>query len=336
LFEQTEENVYRIKVSLPGNPLRTLNSYVVIGTERNLLIDLGFNRDECFADLSAGLRGLNLDMSRTDIFLTHFHSDHCGLIHRVARDDTKIYMGRADVRLSGRFLLDKLAHWQKIEIAYVKAGYEPGELIRTREANPAFADVPDKYFEAEAVDDGDLIDLGGAVLKAVHTPGHTPGHMCLLNEADGVLFSGDHVLFDITPNITEWADLDDSLGSYTENLKRIRGMSVRKTLTGHRENGGNPAARIDGILEHHETRLREIETILAREPGLTAYETAARMTWSIRVRRWEDFPLGQKWFAVGEAMAHLRHLERRDRIRREEEGGQYRYFVTHPGYCSAT
>jgi glyoxylase-like metal-dependent hydrolase (beta-lactamase superfamily II) len=327
LFEEIEKNIYRIKVSLPRNPLKTLNSYFVVGSERNLLIDLGFNRDECFADLSAGLRALGPDMSRTDIFLTHFHSDHCGLIHRIAREDTRIYMGRDDVKINNRFMLDKLAVWKEVEIAYAKEGYAIEEQIKTREANPAFSGAPNAYFAAEAIDDGALIDLGGVVLRAVHTPGHTPGHMCLLDAERGVLFSGDHVLFDITPNITDWEALDDSLGSYMENLKRVRRLPVRKTLTGHRENVGGLTARVDEILEHHEIRLHEVRTILAHEPGLTAYDIAARMTWSINVRCWEEFPPGQRWFAVGEAMAHLKHLERCGCARREEENGQYKHFI---------
>jgi glyoxylase-like metal-dependent hydrolase (beta-lactamase superfamily II) len=327
LFEEIEKNIYRIKVSLPRNPLKTLNSYVVVGTERNLLIDLGFNRDECYADLSAGLRALQLDMERTDIFLTHLHSDHSGLIHRVAREDTRIYMSRDDAKINSGFLRDKLATWEKIERSYVKAGYALDEQIKTREANPAFSAAPAAYFETEDIDDGALIDLGGIVLQTVHTPGHTPGHMCLFDAERGVLFSGDHILFDITPNITEWEDLDNSLGAYMESLKRVRRMPVRRTLTGHRENKGDFVTRIDEILAHHETRLREVRTILAREPGLTAYELAARMTWSINVRCWEEFPPGQKWFAVGEALSHLRYLECGGVIRREEVDGRYRNFT---------
>jgi glyoxylase-like metal-dependent hydrolase (beta-lactamase superfamily II) len=327
LFEQITKDIYRIKVALPDNPLKSLNSYVLMGKERNLIIDLGFNRDRCFADLSAGLRALDPDMDRTDIFLTHFHSDHCGLVHRIAQKNTRIYMGQPDTELNRAFLLEKIASWERTEKTYIKAGYTKGELLRTRKSNPAFADMPERYYETEAVREGDAIDLGGLVLRVLHTPGHTPGHMCLFDEESGILFSGDHILFDITPNISDWELLDDALGSYMEHLKRVRQMPVRKTLTGHRENDGDTRRRIDEILEHHDARLCEAEGILARESDLTAYEIAARMTWSVRFRTWEDFPLGQKWFAVGEALAHLKHLLRQGRLRREEHGGQYRYFL---------
>mgnify|MGYP001774957674 FL=1 len=62
-----------------------------------------------------------------------------------------------------------------------------------------------------------------------------------------------------------------------------------------------------------------------RRPGLTAYEIAGHMAWSIRCRSWEDFPLTQKFFAVGEALAHLDYLEARGRVERRERAGKWTY-----------
>ena len=54
---------------------------------------------------------------------------------------------------------------------------------------------------------------------------------------------------------------------------------------------------------------------------------AGRMRWSIRCRSWEDFPLTQKFFAVGEAMAHLDYLEVRGRVCRRKIRGKRVYFA---------
>ena len=58
---------------------------------------------------------------------------------------------------------------------------------------------------------------------------------------------------------------------------------------------------------------------------MTAYEIAGHMAWSIRCRSWEDFPLPQKFFAVGEALAHLDYLEVRGRVTRREKHGKWVY-----------
>jgi hypothetical protein len=56
-----------------------------------------------------------------------------------------------------------------------------------------------------------------------------------------------------------------------------------------------------------------------------AYETASRMSWDIAAPSWEDFPLMQRWFATGEAIAHLRYLEGKELIQRQPVDGQILY-----------
>ena len=51
--------------------------------------------------------------------------------------------------------------------------------------------------------------------------------------------------------------------------------------------------------------------------GRNGYETAAQMSWDIRAKSWEDFPIMQRWFATGEALAHLRYLEGKGLVQRE-------------------
>ena len=76
---------------------------------------------------------------------------------------------------------------------------------------------------------------------------------------------------------------------------------------------------------HHARRLADTLEAVRRRPGQTAYEVAGAMRWDIRCRSWEDFPLTQKWFAVGEALSHLDYLVCRGQIIRREEDGLRRY-----------
>ena len=103
-------------------------------------------------------------------------------------------------------------------------------------------------------------------------------------------------------------------------------------LPGHRKTG-DYAARIEALLAHHERRLAETEALLAEHPGMTAYETAGKMRWKIRAASWEEFPPSQKWFAVGECMAHLDYLRLHGRIRREMDGEVWRWFTVTAKYC---
>lgn len=61
------------------------------------------------------------------------------------------------------------------------------------------------------------------------------------------MFTADHILFDITPNITMWPNMENALGSYLNSLKKFREIPVRQSLPGHRE-AGDYMGRIDELL----------------------------------------------------------------------------------------
>jgi glyoxylase-like metal-dependent hydrolase (beta-lactamase superfamily II) len=164
--------------------------------------------------------------------------------------------------------------------------------------------------------DGELIKVGEYTLQTIPAPGHTPGNSMFLMEAQRIMFTGDHVLFDITPNITAWAGVEDALGDYLDSLRRTQDYPVELALPGHRE-PGRYLERIRQLLEHHKRRLAQCIAIVTEMPGLTAYGIASRMTWKIRADSWETFPPVQKRYAVGECLSHLDHLRKRKLITRE-------------------
>ena len=320
MYESITDNINCIKVALPRNPLRSLNSYVVTGRERNLLIDTGFNLPESYSDLSEGIGELGLDMERTDIFLTHCHADHTGLAGRVASKNTRVYISEVDLPLASRMIGDTSASKERMRNRLFEAGYPPDEIEQSISLNPALVNNSFKMFDTVAVPDGFALDLGGFRLKAFYTPGHTPGHMCLYNEEEKILFTGDHVLFTITPNILSWPEMQDSLGSYLESLGLVAEMDVKLALPGHRE-AGDLRKRTAELLAHHEKRLDEVARILKARPAQTTYEIASQMTWRISENNWDDFPVSQKSFAIGEARSHLRYLECRGRVSVVKDGG---------------
>jgi glyoxylase-like metal-dependent hydrolase (beta-lactamase superfamily II) len=134
----------------------------------------------------------------------------------------------------------------------------------------------------------------------------------------GILFCGDHILGRITPNITAWDLENDFLGTFLNNLLRVREMAPRRLFTAHRELPEDPIGRIDEILGHHAQRLEEVLLILDQNgEWMTPYEVAREMTWSMHTG-FQAFPRSQKWFAVGEALAHLQHLFFTGKLRRRD------------------
>ena len=318
-------DIYKIDVILPNNPLRNLNCYVVKTESGTLMIDTGFNQPECLAALSSGMETLEIDMDSTTLFLTHLHGDHVGLVNDIATDKTRVIMSRVDYEyLKGNFESD---NWDWMEKKFIKEGLDEEVIRYQREVNPARVYGPKYLFRAETVEDGDTFTVGKYTFRCLYTPGHTPGHMCLYMEDEGIIFLGDYVLFDITPNITMWRNVEDSLGNYLESLKRIEKLDIKTALPAHRKNEMNVFDRIEQIKKHHDIRLKQVVEILKKEPGLNACTLGSRMTWSMRGKNWEEFPIQQKWFAIGETIAHLDYLMARGLVTKVETENACSYYA---------
>ena len=222
-------NIFSIPVPLPNNPLKNLNAYLVKGEDRSLLIDTGFRQESCRQALLAGLEELGVSMENTDIFLTHLHSDHTGLAPELAVPGTQIFISSVDLRyLPGPF---EGFSWQQSDEQFLAQGFPEALLRQVAEENPAKAFAPPPFDRYIPVEEGDTFRYGGYTLEALFTPGHTPGHMCLYGREQELLFLGDHVLFDITPNITCWSDTRNALGLYKASLEKLLSLSyIREEL----------------------------------------------------------------------------------------------------------
>ena len=138
MTECISEGLYRIPVPLPGNPLRELNSYLLRGRERSLLIDTGFRQEEGRRALFAGLAELDVDPRDVDVALTHLHSDHSGLAPEVVGETGWIYVSGPD-----RAYLEQPedTKWAHTDAFYISEGFPP-ELLAQNRANPARALAP--------------------------------------------------------------------------------------------------------------------------------------------------------------------------------------------------
>lgn len=313
--------IYSIQIDLPQNPLRSLNVYVITTPDGNLVIDTGFNRHECRVALWAGIRELELDLKKTSVFLTHLHSDHTGLAGDFVIHNCPIYMSRIDYEyLNGiktgnsQVAMDELFH---------REGFPEYVLTIQNKENQGRRYSVKQMFPAQLVDDGTMIFLGDLEIQCVHTPGHTPGHMVLYLSKEQLLFTGDHILFDITPNISVWNGVPYSLEDYLISLDKIRAFPVQAAFPAHRHGESNIYDRIDALQAHHLDRLDEILRAVNTHPGATAYQIAGMITWSARGLGWEQFPPHQKWFAMGETLAHLVYLCDHNRVSRTESPGGF-------------
>ena len=105
-MRQVYPNIFQIKIPLRGNPLKELNCHIVKGERRNLIIDTGFNQPEGRALLLAALEQAGCAPDDTDIFITHLHVDHSGLVGAVKTERNRAYASAYDAAaINGTFHL---------------------------------------------------------------------------------------------------------------------------------------------------------------------------------------------------------------------------------------
>ena len=317
--EELFPNLFRIRVPLPDSPLKNLNAYVVRSDERSLIVDTGLNRQACFDAMRTGLAELDIDLTRTDFFITHLHADHFALVTRLVTETSAIYFNRPDSEL--------IESWEGFEpmIAYGgRNGFPEDELRSALEQHPGLKHGPEWVPALNVINEGDRFRIGEYDFTCVLTPGHTAGHMCLYEAAQKILIAGDHLLIDITPNIQCWSDEENPLKDYLDSLDKVGRLEVDHVLPGHRRLFSDHRRRIDELKKHHHARAAEVLEILAAG-AMNAYGVASRMSWDIRCDSWEAFPVAQRWFATGEAISHLRFLETEGRVARRTGDGLTTY-----------
>lgn len=319
MIEEILRSLYKIEVPLPHNPLKAVNSYFIKSAERNLVIDPGMNLPECKTVVLSAIQKLNFDLSRTDFFITHFHPDHLELAASIATRTSRLFLNKREVTI-----LNNPDSWKIYRSYYLKHGFPEEELCKM-ETNHLVQSFIAGGFGCEFINiDGNNIQVGDYSFKCLETSGHSPGHICLYDTNKKILISGDHILFDITPNITGGPGVENPLKIYLENLDKVYPLEVNLVLPGHRSIQSNHRKRILELKEHHQKRAQEVIKGLNSE-WKTAYQIAPLISWDVDYRSWEQFPPAQKFFATAEAVAHLNYLEAEGVLRSKMNDGEKVY-----------
>lgn len=323
--EQLGADLWSIPVPIPG-PLRNVSVYVFAADDGLLLLDAGWDSPEAWDALTAGLAEVGAGVADVrGVLVSHLHYDHIGLTGRIAAEsgawvalhgDDLDMLARPDYR-DAQLATDAEAAYLLLLGA---APDEAAAVVGTAQQRIAFTTIP---LPDRRLEHGDVIRHGGWSVRAVHTPGHTPGHCVFVDEEHSRLFAGDHVLPRISPNISaERASPPDPLGDYLRSLGEVAELPLAHVLPAHEWRFDGLAARCDQLLAHHEKRLAELRDAVDAEPGGTPWSLAARLTWS---RPWEQYGGRLRVFAVTETAAHLQHLVTRGEVQAVAAGDAVGY-----------
>ncbi len=194
------------------HPYMRANIYHLRGRDRDLVVDTGMG----LADLTAAL---DLTPGKPVLaFATHIHLDHVGSLHAFAECAGPAVSAEGFVTMPDSLTYADMFRTMQDPVERAPA---PGWDAAGYRLEPAPLTL--------AVGEGDVIDLGGRRFSVLHLPGHSPDSIALLDEADGLFFSGDAIYDDQL--IDDLADSDRD--AYRRTMARLLDLPIRIGFGGH-------------------------------------------------------------------------------------------------------
>ncbi len=312
------DGVVQVFLPLPMRP-SIVNVYLVRAGGAWTLIDTGMHTDASVKAFRGALDEIGIRPDAiTRLIGTHHHVDHYGTSGPYRE------MTHAEV------YLHPLEAERATAMGHV--GGEPIEYMRKH----GVPDVPDDkrlpspstffgtFYRPTPPDhllgDEDDIPLGdGRSLEVIWTPGHTPGHCCLLLKPDGILFVGDHLLPKITPHVGLWPNgPENPLGDFLASHEKIQRVAARLVCPAHGPVYEDHRRRARQLIDFHRVRKLTMLDVIRKRP-CTGYEVALA---AFAIDPENRF---QVMAATWETLAHLELLRREGRALRGEEHGVVRY-----------
>lgn len=232
------------------------NIYVILGREP-ALIDSGYVRN--LGLLQRSLAQINLSLRKIKhIVYTHNHIDHISAALTIrAYSSAKLYGMKGMAAATGDYLdymhtfqraMDRLVYKAHVDPLQRKLGLE-----RARQGLGAFVESVEKSAKAESalrldveLQEGDVIPVGDREIGFLHTPGHCRWHLTPYLVGEGIYFTGDVVLQNIS---AVYAEMDGNLQQYKQTLERLLRLPIKRILPGHGDEPSNPARMLKVLIK---------------------------------------------------------------------------------------
>ena len=284
--EEVRPGLWSVALPMPGEGMPSSFGYAVIGADGVHLIDPGWPHEAALDTWTRFLadHGRSLADVAT-VFATHSHPDHLGLSLQLREiSGARVIMSRTEDEMlrseSRRYVGDEAVQRQELASWGVPAELHD-EFLRT-----AFPKEAPTVVEVDTLaDDGDIFNWGHMRFEVIATPGHTSGHVCLLERNAEVILTGDHVLPQIFPGIGLGSiPGTDPLIDDVTSLERVAAFDNCEVLPGHEFRFRGLGERASVMAAHQLKRTRALADLVPELGDASTWEYASRLPWS---RGWE-------------------------------------------------
>jgi glyoxylase-like metal-dependent hydrolase (beta-lactamase superfamily II) len=299
----------------------SVNVYLVRDADGCVLIDTGLAIDESKEALHAGLAQLGTTANAIHtVIATHGHHDHCGLAAYLKDEHgARIWMHESDSAYI-RLRYAEPERFREMQRGWLQRYGMPADVVGRATQSLGMGTQSISIAEPDrTLSGGETLDVGDYRFEIQWTPGHTPGHVCLLEPSHELLFSGDHILPKVNSNISlqPYSPVNPMPG-YLSSLKQIAETPLRLTMPGHGELMPSVAERAHKIAQHQLDRREKLLSVVTPEP-LSPYDVAAFIWADSKPNNWEQFPDFLRRNAVGTLIAHLEQLADEGLVSRVED-----------------
>jgi glyoxylase-like metal-dependent hydrolase (beta-lactamase superfamily II) len=319
------DGLWQLRVPLRFNPLGYTYSYLF--SDDATLIDAGEDSAEARRSIDEQFQGAGLRLRDTRrIIITHMHRDHVGLVRHIKILSNAEICAHEKAAIYAKTSADGNKRYEAFrnEVRMMGGGEFLGLLGRFE---ASFRGVPETFEIDKSLENGSEVALKNGSLRVIWMPGHAPEHICLYDEGRRLLFSGDHLLPEITSHISLYANDDgDPLGDYLKSLEKLRGLQVEKILPGHEHVFDSIDERIDELERHHDMRIGEIKEALSDGEN-TVFKISSKISW--KSRPWPLMPFWVKRMAASETLAHLVYLRNKGDVDEKIVDGVLYYSLSH-------
>ena len=303
---EVAEGVFELRLPIPFED-GLVNVFLFVDGDVADLLDCGMNSDESVETIKQGLAAIGAKRLRK-LVVTHIHPDHYGAAGSLAGEGmADLYIHRLEVPLvHPRYV--ELEHLVSEVRTYLLVNGVPVEdAEELSNSQRALSQVVKTAEPSVQLDGAELLQLGRRHLRVEWTPGHSPGHICLYDRQDELLFAGDTLLPELSPNIgLHPQSTPDPLHEYLEGLRRLAAYDPTLILPSHGRPFTGAPARVKVLEAHHARRLEQVVGIVGRGKE-TGWEVALEL-WGPRKQFYE------KRLALQEALAHLQALAVEGRV----------------------
>jgi glyoxylase-like metal-dependent hydrolase (beta-lactamase superfamily II) len=299
-LSEVATGVFELRLPIPFED-GLVNVFLFTDGDHVDLLDCGMNSEESVDIIRQAIKHLGASGVRR-LMVTHIHPDHYGAAGAFAGEGlADLYIHRLEVPLvHPRYV--ELEHLVKEVRNYLLVNGVPEEDAEVlSNSQRALSEVVKTAEPSVQLDGAETVVMGLHRLRVEWTPGHSPGHICLYEPDGGLLFAGDHILPELSPNIgLHPQSTPDPLHDYLDGLKRMAAYRPKLVLPAHGRPFSGVEQRVETLLDHHKRRLDRVMEIAGDEEK-SGWEVALEL-WGPRENLYE------KRLALQEALAHLQAL----------------------------